>query len=67
MRPSPQQDTVMLSVSDTGQGPSRGKPQTGMGSRIVKALVQQLGARVETRQGSDGYTVEVVIPLPAKQ
>lgn len=66
MRPS-LPDTVTLSVSDTGQGPSQGKPQTGMGSRIVKALVQQLGARLKTRRGPDGYTVEVVIPLPAKQ
>ena len=36
VRPGPQR-TLTLSVSDTGQGPSPDKPQTGMGSRIVKA------------------------------
>ncbi len=57
---------VTLSVSNSGQGPSRDKPQSGMGSRIVQGLVQQLGARLETSRHPGGYTVEVAIPLPAK-
>jgi two-component sensor histidine kinase len=58
------QDGFILSVSDTGSGPSPSKPDSGMGSRLVKALVHQLGAKHETRQGPGGYTVEVTIPLP---
>jgi two-component sensor histidine kinase len=57
---------VTLSVSDSGQGPSGDQPQSGMGSRIVQGLVQQLGARIETSRHPGGYSVEVAIPLPAK-
>ena len=66
LRPGPQH-TLTLCVSDAGQGPSPGQPQTGMGSRIVQAFVRQVGARVETRRGPEGYTVEVVIPLLPRQ
>jgi two-component sensor histidine kinase len=66
LRPGPQH-ALTLSVSDAGQGPSPGQPQTGMGSRIVQAFVRQLGARVEPRRGPDAYTVEVVIPPPPRQ
>ena len=66
MRTGPQH-TLTLGVSDAGQGPSPGTPQTGMGTRIVQAFVRQVGARVETRRGPDGYTVEVTIPLPPRQ
>jgi two-component sensor histidine kinase len=65
LRPGPQH-ALTLSVSDAGQGPSPGQPQTGMGSRIVQAFVRQLGARVEPRRGPDAYTVEVVIPPPPR-
>ena len=57
---------LSVSVSDTGQGPAPDKPQAGMGSRIVRALANQLGAGIDTRRGPDGYTVELTIPLPAK-
>jgi two-component sensor histidine kinase len=58
------QDRLILMVADTGAGPSSSKPSTGMGSRLVQALVHQLGARVETRQRAEGYTVKVIVPLP---
>jgi two-component sensor histidine kinase len=60
-------DRLTLRVSDTGGGPSQSNPYTGLGSRLVQALVGQLGARFETKQRAEGYTVEVIIPLPAEQ
>jgi two-component sensor histidine kinase len=60
------QDRLILTVSDTGAGPSSGKAHTGMGSRLVQALVRQLDAQLETRQHPGGYAVEVIIPLSSK-
>ena len=57
-------DQLTLTVADTGTGPSQSKPTSGMGSRLVQALVAQLGARIETRRRAEGYTVEIAIPLP---
>ena len=57
-------DRLTLTVSDTGPGPSRSKPSTGLGSRLVEALVGQLEASHATRQDAGGYTVEIVVPLP---
>jgi len=65
MRADPH-DRLTLTVSDTGAGPSQSKPHTGMGSRLVQALVRQLDARFETKQRAEGYSVEVIIPLPAE-
>ena len=61
------QGALTISVSDTGHGPSEDAPRTGMGSRIVQVLTNQLGARVATKRGADGYSVEMTIPVPAKQ
>ena len=57
---------LTLSVSDAGQGPSEEQPHAGMGSRIVRAFVTQLGARMETNRLPDGYTVVLSIPIPKK-
>jgi|SRR5665213_1502405 len=51
-----------LSVSDNGVGKPDGvfaQPKTGLGTGIVKALAQQLGAKVETLAGPEGTTVSV--------
>jgi two-component sensor histidine kinase len=51
-----------LSVADTGVGKPDGvfaQPETGLGTGIVQALAQQLGARVETLAGSDGTIVSI--------
>ena len=61
------QGELTISVSDTGHGPSGDAQRTGMGSRIVQVLTNQLGARVATKRGADGYSVEMTIPVPAKQ
>lgn len=51
-----------LSVSDNGIGKPDGvfaQPKTGLGTGIVKALSDQLDAKVETLSGSEGTTVSV--------
>jgi len=51
-----------LSVSDNGVGKPEGvfaQPKTGLGTGIIKALAQQLGAKVETLAGPKGTTVSV--------
>ena len=35
------------------------QPKTGLGTGIVKALAQQLGAKIETLAGPEGTTVSV--------
>ncbi len=51
-----------LSVADNGIGKPDGvfaQPKTGLGTGIVKALAQQLGAKVETLADPQGTTVSV--------
>ena len=51
-----------LSVSDDGIGKPDGvfaQPKIGLGTGIVKALAQQLGAQVETSAGPEGTTVSI--------
>ena len=51
-----------LSVADNGVGKPDGvfaQPKTGLGTGIVKALAQQLGAKVETLAGPEGTTVSI--------
>jgi two-component sensor histidine kinase len=52
-----------LSVADNGIGRPDGvfaQVKTGLGTSIVKALAQQLGAQVETLAGPQGTTVSVM-------
>jgi two-component sensor histidine kinase len=60
-------DALKLIVSDTGQGPAKGQPHQGLGTRIVDAFSSQLGAHVETKQVSGGYSIELTVPLPPTQ
>jgi two-component sensor histidine kinase len=51
-----------LSVSDNGIGRPDGaiaQPKPGLGTSIITALVQQLGAKLETLAGPKGTTVSV--------
>jgi two-component sensor histidine kinase len=51
-----------LSVSDNGVGKPDGvfaQVKTGLGTGIIKALAQQLGAQVETLAGPEGTTVSI--------
>jgi len=56
-------NTLKLTISDTGHGPSKDQPRLGLGARIVDAFSQQLGAQVETKQLAGGYTTELTVPL----
>ena len=52
----------MPSVADNGVGKPDGvfaQPKIGLGTGIVTALAQQLGATVETLAGPEGTTVSV--------
>jgi two-component sensor histidine kinase len=52
-----------LSVADNGIGKPDGvlaQPKAGLGTGIVKALAQQLDAKVETLSGSQGTTVSII-------
>ncbi|MPZ38326.1 MAG: hypothetical protein GEU95_09695 [Rhizobiales bacterium] len=51
-----------LSIVDNGVGRPDGvfaQPKSGLGTGIVKALAQQLGAQVETLASAKGTTVSV--------
>jgi two-component sensor histidine kinase len=51
-----------LSIVDNGVGKPDGvfaQPKTGLGTGIVKALAQQLGAKVETLAGPEGTIVSI--------
>jgi Signal transduction histidine kinase len=51
-----------LSITDNGVGKPDGvfaQPKTGLGTGIVEALAQQLGAKVETLSGPEGTTVSI--------
>jgi chemotaxis protein methyltransferase CheR len=51
-----------LSIADNGGGTPDGvfaQPTAGLGTGIVEALAQQLGAKVETLAGPEGTTVSV--------
>jgi two-component sensor histidine kinase len=55
--------SLILTVSDSGDGPPADLPQTGMGSRIVNGLTKNLNAVVEQIAGPQGYTVKLTAPL----
>jgi two-component sensor histidine kinase len=59
-----------LSVADNGVGKPDGlfaQPKTGLGTGIVKALAQQLGAKVETLADSAGTTVSMLTPRSGRR
>ncbi|MCA1409287.1 ATP-binding protein [Ensifer sp. IC3342] len=49
-----------LTVSDNGVGKSEPTMGPGLGTTIVKAVVEQLGARLETSAGPEGTKVAIV-------
>ena len=56
-------DTLQLAISDKGSGPIQQQARPGLGTQLVEGLSKEIGARVETRQDSSGYTTELLIPL----
>jgi two-component sensor histidine kinase len=51
-----------VSVSDQGTGPESSKTTTGLGSRLVDALVLQLNATLTKQSSATGYSVIVTVP-----
>jgi two-component sensor histidine kinase len=60
-------DALKLTILDNGQGPSDDSARPGLGSRIVDALSQQVGASVERKRLPAGFMTELTVPLPAKR
>jgi len=61
-------NALKLTISDTGQGPPKDHQQRlGLGTRIVDAFSTQLDAHVETKQATDGSTIELTVPLPTQR
>jgi two-component sensor histidine kinase len=56
-------NALRLTISDTGNGPPQDQPRLGLGARMVDAFSTQLGAHVETKRVSGGYTIELTVPL----
>lgn len=57
-----QEGRCVLSVSDDGVGYDRGKARQGGGARLIRAFVQQLGARID-HGGSPGTRVTLTFDL----
>jgi two-component sensor histidine kinase len=58
-------ESLKLTISDQGQGPAQERTGQGLGSRIVKAFSDQLGATVETKREPTGHAIELMVPLAA--
>jgi two-component sensor histidine kinase len=51
-----------LIVSDAGGGPKNGGNSAGLGSRMITALVHQIGGSIQTMADGNGYHCELHIP-----
>lgn len=59
-------DQLCLRVADNGPGaPASDDKRTGLGTRLVQVLVEQLQGRWTGHSEPMGYTAEVVFPMPA--
>lgn len=56
---------IILTVTDAGAGATGKGLRSGLGSRLVKSLATQLGARLNTSHRADGYYIELIAPLRA--
>jgi two-component sensor histidine kinase len=60
-------NALKLTISDAGKGPPEAQLRAGLGTRIVDAFSEQLGARVETKCVAGGYRIELTVPIPPTQ
>lgn len=51
-----------LRVSDTGKGPATGARSTGLGTRMIAALLTQFNGSLETKADDEGYHCEIFVP-----
>jgi two-component sensor histidine kinase len=56
-----------LIVSDAGSGPENGNGRAGLGSRIVRSLVEQIDGEMKTSVDSGGYHCELLVPCKTEQ
>jgi two-component sensor histidine kinase len=52
-----------LIISDRGAGPKNGDNKAGLGSRMITAFVQQIGASMQTTTDNGGYHCELHVPF----
>ena len=55
-------DNFSVSVSDPGSGPDPAHTTSGLGTRLVDALTQQIKATITKQNSVGGYTVVVTVP-----
>jgi two-component sensor histidine kinase len=55
-------DRFSVSVSDPGSGPELKQSQTGLGTRLMDAFVQQISATMTRERTGSRYTVTVTVP-----
>lgn len=53
---------LRLTVADDGKGIDIARADSGLGGRLVEGFVQQLGGQIERESGSQGTTVNLVLP-----
>lgn len=56
---------AVLTISDNGRGFGEVKPVPGVGTRLVRSLAQQIGARLRVA-GRRGVTYSLTFPAPAE-
>jgi two-component sensor histidine kinase len=53
-----------LTVADNGPGMgSKGKPPTGLGTRLISMLVRQLNGQLNIEDSADGFATHITFPL----
>jgi two-component sensor histidine kinase len=52
------ENALKLTISDAEKWPPKAQLIAGLGTRIVDAFSEQLGARVETKRVAGGYRIE---------
>lgn len=57
-------DQARLTVTDNGPGlAAKGKPPTGLGSRLIGMLVRQLNGHLNIEDSADGFATHITFPL----
>ncbi|MBL0405278.1 GAF domain-containing protein [Microvirga aerilata] len=61
------QRVLRVTVKDQGVGmPGEAAPKSGLGSRLVRSLIGQLGGELEVKSQSPGTAVILTVPLAAR-
>lgn len=63
---SSEDDRLRLCVRDDGTGNCAGESGSGLGFRIVRGIVAQLGATMKTENSDAGYGIIIEAPMPVE-